>query len=217
MRVLPQGSSKGACKESKCLTLVPRTCMRKVVPVNERCILREAGMSPSSSIFSFPWSTSHQLEGPRSSSEHPLSLSLCSGSWQSPHGGTATQRPGLSLLLSVGMGCDQQLLGAGRYKYGSRPDVGHLRPVCTSLEPCWTVWQGAGLSPLHFTVAPAFSRAWLCLHQCCQQESHFFLMVQVTQGTCWVQQLIGMCSLLLLLLLREGSWFKEDEGPVSSA
>lgn len=41
MRVLPQGLAKGACKESKHLTLVPKTCMRKVVLVNEYCILGE--------------------------------------------------------------------------------------------------------------------------------------------------------------------------------
>lgn len=39
-------------------------------------------------------------------------------------------------------------------------------------------------------------------------KSHFFLVLQVTQSTCWVQQLIGMCSLLLLLLQRDGSWFR---------
>lgn len=121
MEVLPQGPLKGACQESKCLTLVPRG-MRKVMPVNGHHILGEAGMSASSLIFLFPCSISHQLEGPKSSSEHPMSLFPCSGSRQSPHGGTATQRPGLPLLLSVGMGCDRQLLGGTNLAAGLMRD-----------------------------------------------------------------------------------------------
>lgn len=146
--------------------------MRKAISVNECCSLREAGMSACSLVFLFPWSTSHQLEPPRSRSEHPRSLSRSSGNWQSPHGGTATQRPGLPLLFSAGTGRDQQLQGAGRYKSGSRACVGQLHPACMSLEPCWTACQGAGIPAPPFTKAPAFSRAWLCLHQCCQQGPH---------------------------------------------
>lgn len=63
-----------------------------------------------------------------------LSLSPWSGSWQSPHGGTATQRPGSPLLLSVGTP-DQQLLGAGRYKSGSRSDMGSFVLMAQALSP----------------------------------------------------------------------------------
>lgn len=51
--------------------------MREVIPVNEHCILREAGMPD---IFVCSWSISQQLEAPRPRPAQPRSLSRCSGS-----------------------------------------------------------------------------------------------------------------------------------------
>lgn len=113
--------------------------------------LHPQGGQDGSFVSLFSWSISRQLEAPRPRSEQPRPLCRCSGSWQSPHGGTATQRPALPPPLPAGTGGDHS---PGRYKPGSRAAVGQLHPVCGSQR------EGTLVPPA--TKAPAFSRAWLC-------------------------------------------------------
>lgn len=161
-------------------------------------------------IFLFPWSISRQLEAHRPSSEEPRSLSRCSGSWQSPHGGTATQRPGLSPLFSWGQ-VVTAARGAGKLN-PARAGEGWLHPVCMSLEPCRTARQGAGIPP--FTKTPALSRAWLCLHQCCWQKPHLPLAAGDTR--LMLESAADQDVPTAPFAAARRFKFKEDEDPVSS-